>query len=116
MEINVSKSRRMDGKPETPADKRFFDERASGYTGPLDQDGRRVTDPKTLGIFDSLAKADAEREYRQARAVADAKRDKAAEAIRQMKGGNAVRQAHLAAADAQRALDYRAAGDEYKRS
>jgi len=33
-------SRRFDGKPETEADKRFFDLRESGYTGPIDQDGR----------------------------------------------------------------------------
>lgn len=35
-------SRRVDGLPETEADRRFFDERESGYTGPLDQDGHRV--------------------------------------------------------------------------
>ncbi len=29
----------LDGKPETDADKRFFDLRESGYTGPIDQDG-----------------------------------------------------------------------------
>jgi hypothetical protein len=34
-------TRRADGKPETEADKRFFAERESGYTGPLNQDGRR---------------------------------------------------------------------------
>jgi hypothetical protein len=39
-------SRRLDGKPETDADRRFFDERASGYTGPLDQDGNRADDPR----------------------------------------------------------------------
>jgi hypothetical protein len=32
-------SRRIDGKPETEADKRFFDLRQSGYTGAIDQDG-----------------------------------------------------------------------------
>jgi hypothetical protein len=32
-------SRRIDGKPETEADERFFDLRESGYTGPIDQDG-----------------------------------------------------------------------------
>jgi len=35
-------TRRIDGKPETAADKRFYAERESGYKGPLDQDGRRV--------------------------------------------------------------------------
>lgn len=41
----MAKSRRLDGKPETAADKRFFDLRISGYKGPIDQDGReaRVT-------------------------------------------------------------------------
>jgi hypothetical protein len=32
-------TRRVDGKPETAADKRFFDLRQSGYTGPINQDG-----------------------------------------------------------------------------
>lgn len=32
-------SRRADGRPETDTDKRFFDLRESGYTGPIDQDG-----------------------------------------------------------------------------
>jgi hypothetical protein len=32
-------TRRLDGKPETEADTRFLDLRASGYTGPIDQDG-----------------------------------------------------------------------------
>ena len=32
-------SRRIDRKPETEADKRFFDLRESGYSGPIDQDG-----------------------------------------------------------------------------
>jgi hypothetical protein len=35
-------SRRWDGDPETPADRRFFDLRESGYTGPIDQDGYAV--------------------------------------------------------------------------
>jgi hypothetical protein len=53
----ANQSRRLDGKPETAADRRFFDERASGYRGPLDQDGRRVTYPATLAIFRSLDEA-----------------------------------------------------------
>ncbi|KAB1932925.1 hypothetical protein F8271_24980 [Micromonospora sp. ALFpr18c] len=32
-------SRRFDGQPETEADRKFFDLRESGYTGPIDQDG-----------------------------------------------------------------------------
>lgn len=38
----AKESRRVDGKPETAADKRFFDLRQSGYKGPVDQDGRAV--------------------------------------------------------------------------
>lgn len=43
-----AKTRRVDGKPETEADKRFFDERESGYDGPLDHYGRRpdMSDPQ----------------------------------------------------------------------
>jgi hypothetical protein len=36
-------TRRVDGRPENAADKRFFDLREAGYTGPIDQDGRKVT-------------------------------------------------------------------------
>lgn len=41
-------SRRVDGQPETDADRRFFDERESGYDGPLNSDGRRpdLNDPQ----------------------------------------------------------------------
>lgn len=35
----ADKSRRVDGKPETAADKRFFDLRGSGYKGWINQDG-----------------------------------------------------------------------------
>lgn len=35
----MTDTRRADGKPETPADTRFFDLRESGYDGPIDQDG-----------------------------------------------------------------------------
>jgi hypothetical protein len=37
-------TRRVDGKPETDADKGFFDLRESGYRGPIDQDGK-IPDP-----------------------------------------------------------------------
>jgi hypothetical protein len=40
----VTGTRRLDGKPETDADKRFFDLRESGYTGPVNQDGYAVPD------------------------------------------------------------------------
>lgn len=36
-------SRRWDGTPETSRDRKFFDLRESGYTGPIDQDGNKVT-------------------------------------------------------------------------
>lgn len=35
----MARSRRVDGKPETEADTRFYDLRESGYRGPIDQDG-----------------------------------------------------------------------------
>jgi hypothetical protein len=39
----MGESRRWDRKPETPKDKKFFDARESGYKGPIDQDGNKVT-------------------------------------------------------------------------
>jgi hypothetical protein len=50
-EDEAMETRRVDGKPETEADKRFFDLRESGYTGPINQDGYAVSDPsaKTPG-------------------------------------------------------------------
>ena len=47
-------SRNWDRSPETAAESRFHDLRASGYTGPIDQDGNAATDPDTLGVFDAL--------------------------------------------------------------
>jgi hypothetical protein len=47
-------SRRVDGKPETAADRRFFDLREGGYTGPVDQDGRKATDARDLGLLAAL--------------------------------------------------------------
>jgi hypothetical protein len=41
----VAKSRRWDGEPETPAERRFFDLRESGYSGWIDQDGRKAACP-----------------------------------------------------------------------
>jgi hypothetical protein len=52
----MSKSRRVDGKPETAADRRFFDQRQSGYTGPLDQNGHRTTSGQAKDILDRLAR------------------------------------------------------------
>lgn len=45
-------TRRIDGKPETDADRKFFDLRESGYTGPIDQDGNAVTAGPKVRIVD----------------------------------------------------------------
>ncbi len=47
-------TRRVDGKPETAADKRFFDLRESGYDGPVDQDGRKVTSGRAFEVLAAL--------------------------------------------------------------
>lgn len=39
----MADTRRVDGRPETDADTRFFDLRESGYDGPIDQDGYAST-------------------------------------------------------------------------
>jgi hypothetical protein len=36
------RTRRWDGKPESKADRKFFDLRESGYKGPIDQDGNKA--------------------------------------------------------------------------
>lgn len=43
-------TRRIDGQPETPADTRFFDQRESGYRGPIDQDGYAVPSGERTGV------------------------------------------------------------------
>lgn len=53
----TSASRRWDGEPETPAEKRFFDLRESGYSGPIDQDGYAVTSGPDAAILKRLAEA-----------------------------------------------------------
>ena len=47
-------TRRMDGRPETAADKRFFDLRESGYDGPVDQDGRMVTSGRAAEVLAAM--------------------------------------------------------------
>jgi hypothetical protein len=54
-------TRRPDGKPETPADTRFFDLRESGYTGPIDQDGRKDTTSEGASILRRMAQRRGER-------------------------------------------------------
>jgi hypothetical protein len=44
-------TRRVDGRPEIAADRRFFDLRESGYTGPIDQDGNWVTSGRAAEIL-----------------------------------------------------------------
>jgi len=44
----------VDGKPETAADKRFFDLRESGYGGPVDQDGRKVTSGRAVEVLAAM--------------------------------------------------------------
>jgi hypothetical protein len=48
-------SQRVDGKPETPADKRLFDLREAGYTGPIDQDSRPGTSGPRAEALKTLA-------------------------------------------------------------
>jgi hypothetical protein len=43
------------GRPESPADTRFFDLRGSGYAGPIDQDGYSDTTSDTAAILRELA-------------------------------------------------------------
>lgn len=57
----AGKSRRFDGKPETEADKRFFDLRASGYRGPIDQDGRKDTTSEAAAILRRMVQRRGER-------------------------------------------------------
>ncbi len=47
-------TRRPDGRPETAADTRFFDLRESGYVGPVDQDGRKVTSGRAAEILAAM--------------------------------------------------------------
>ena len=49
-------SRRVDRKPETEADKRFFGLRESGYKGPIDQDGYAVTEGPVADVLAAMAK------------------------------------------------------------
>jgi hypothetical protein len=50
----TAKTRRVDGKPETSADKRFFDLRQSGWTGPIDRDGRKAESGRAVEILRTL--------------------------------------------------------------
>ena len=50
-------TRRADGKPETDADTRFFDLRESGYDGPIDQDGCKVTSGRAVEILAAMRRS-----------------------------------------------------------
>jgi hypothetical protein len=50
-------SRRVDGQPETPANTRFFNLRESGYNGPIDQDGNKVTSGENAKVLRDMAAA-----------------------------------------------------------
>jgi hypothetical protein len=50
-------TRRVDGKPETAADTRFFDLRESGYDGPVDQDGYKSTDSRAVEILAAMRRS-----------------------------------------------------------
>lgn len=47
-------TRRADRRPETAADKRFFDLRESGYTGPIDEQGS----PASSEVLEHLRRND----------------------------------------------------------
>jgi hypothetical protein len=47
-------TRRADGKPETAADRRFFDLRESGYDGPIDQDGQKVASGRAADVLAAM--------------------------------------------------------------
>jgi hypothetical protein len=50
-------TRRADGRPETAADTRFFDLRESGYDGPIDQDGRKVTSGPAAEVLAAMRRS-----------------------------------------------------------
>lgn len=48
------RSRRVDGKPETEAETKIFDLRESGYTGPIDERGEKVTSGPAVEVLRQL--------------------------------------------------------------
>jgi hypothetical protein len=44
-------TRRVDGRPETVKDTKFFDLRESGYNGPINQDGDKVTSGRAFDVL-----------------------------------------------------------------
>lgn len=47
-------TRRLDGKPETDADKRFFQLRDSGYRGPIDHHGYAIPEGRDAEYLRSI--------------------------------------------------------------
>jgi hypothetical protein len=47
-------TRRVDGRPETATDTRFFDLRESGYDGPIDQDGYKVASGRAVEVLAAM--------------------------------------------------------------
>ncbi len=47
-------TRRVDGRPETEADKRFFGLRESGYIGPIGRDGRKVIGGRAAEVLAAM--------------------------------------------------------------
>lgn len=53
----MAESRNWDRSPETESDKRLHDLRASGYKGPIDQDGNADTTSEGANILRRMAEA-----------------------------------------------------------
>lgn len=54
MASEQSGARRLDGSPETAADRRCFDMRESGYAGPVDPEGRNVTGGRAVEVLAAM--------------------------------------------------------------
>jgi hypothetical protein len=57
----MAKSRNWDRSPESARDKKFHDLRDSGYKGPIDQDGNKVTKGEAVDILRRMAQRRGER-------------------------------------------------------
>jgi hypothetical protein len=57
----MAKSRNWDRSPESARDKKFHDLRDSGYKGPIDQDGNKVTKGEAADILRRMAQRCGER-------------------------------------------------------
>jgi hypothetical protein len=57
----MTATRRFDGLPETDADRRFFDLREAGWTGPIDHNGYADTESEAAEILRDIARRRGER-------------------------------------------------------